>query len=406
MNRLVFFTESFPYGIQELWKLRELECLTEQFEEIVVAPLQYAGNHVALALPPRVRVLPPLFETASRQFRSRAALRLLNRRVTGHLRALVSGLRQGATGPWTRRWAVDGLKAEEILRSAAFRQSVLPEMRGSRLYFFWGKGYADILPFLPRGMQRRAIVRMHGFDLYAEVNNGFIPYQSEIIASARKVLTVSRDGLDYLAGKYPRQKQKFHLARLGVVGRGRSPQSADGKFRLVSCAMVRPVKRIELIAHAMTMLPRSVEWTHVGEGQDFDALVELTRKLKLQDRVRFTGQLSSESVAGFYASQPFDLFLNVSASEGVPVSIMEALAAGIPVLATSVGGNPEIVDDAVGGLMDRDVTPEKLAARVTEFMARDTETLAQLREQSQARHLEQFEARKNAQSVAEVLSKL
>ena len=285
---------------------------------------------------------------------------------------------------------MDGLKAEEILRSATFRQSVLPEMRGSRLYFFWGKGYADILPFLPRGMQRRAIVRMHGFDLYAEVNNGFIPYQSEIIASARKVLTVSRDGLDYLAGKYPRQKQKFHLARLGVVGRGRSPQSADGKFRLVSCAMVRPVKRIELIAHAMTRLPRSVEWTHVGEGQDFDALVEL----------------SSESVAGFYASQPFDLFLNVSASEGVPVSIMEALAAGIPVLATSVGGNPEIVDDAVGGLMDRDVTPEELAARVTEFMARDTEILAQLREQSQARHLEQFEARKNAQSVAEVLSKL
>ena len=55
MNRLVFFTESFPYGIQELWKLRELECLAEQFEEIVVAPLQYAGNHVALALPPRVR---------------------------------------------------------------------------------------------------------------------------------------------------------------------------------------------------------------------------------------------------------------------------------------------------------------------------------------------------------------
>lgn len=406
MDKLVFFTESFPYGIQEQWKLRELECLAEHFEEVVVAPLQYGGNHTALPLPPRVRALSPLFETTSRQFRRWETGRLVSRRVAGHFRALMSGLARCGAGRWARRWAVDGLKAEEILRSAGFQQTVLPELPDSRLYFFWGKGYADILPFLPRKMQRRAVVRVHGFDLYASVNDGFIPYQAEIVASADTVLTVSQDGLDYLSTLYPAQKQKFRLARLGVLSEGRSPASEDGKFRLVSCAMVRPVKRMHLIAQAMALLPDNVEWTHIGEGQDFRTLVDLTQQLKLQERTHFTGQLSSASVAEYYASRPFDLFLNVSVSEGVPVSIMEALAAGIPVLATDVGGTPEIVDDAVGGLMAADVTPVQLAAKVIEIMRRDASALALLRNEGYARHLERFHARQNAQSVAEVLSTL
>lgn len=48
------------------------------------------------------------------------------------------------------------------------------------------------------------------------------------------------------------------------------------------------------------------------------------------------------------------MFINVSESEGIPVSIMEALSAGIPILATDVGGTSEAVQDEVGYLLDRD----------------------------------------------------
>ncbi|NCO54621.1 MAG: glycosyltransferase, partial [Bacteroidetes bacterium] len=49
-----------------------------------------------------------------------------------------------------------------------------------------------------------------------------------------------------------------------------------------------------------------------------------------------------------------DLFINVSESEGIPVSIMEALSAGIPVIATNVGGTNEIVNNDVGFLIDKE----------------------------------------------------
>ena len=55
----------------------------------------------------------------------------------------------------------------------------------------------------------------------------------------------------------------------------------------------------------------------------------------------------------YYKSLQPDLFINLSSSEGVPVSIMEAMSFGIPVIATSVGGNPEIVNNNNGYLISK-----------------------------------------------------
>ena len=55
---------------------------------------------------------------------------------------------------------------------------------------------------------------------------------------------------------------------------------------------------------------------------------------------------------GWIGKQEFDLFMNVSSSEGLPVSIMEAFSFGIPALVTAVGGNPEIVQEGAGILLD------------------------------------------------------
>jgi glycosyltransferase involved in cell wall biosynthesis len=74
-----------------------------------------------------------------------------------------------------------------------------------------------------------------------------------------------------------------------------------------------------------------------------------------------------------------DLFLNVSTTEGVPVSIMEAFSAGIPVYATNVGGTSEIVNSGNGKLMDKDLTPEKLAHEIRSFNELTSETKLTLR---------------------------
>jgi glycosyltransferase involved in cell wall biosynthesis len=76
---------------------------------------------------------------------------------------------------------------------------------------------------------------------------------------------------------------------------------------------------------------------------------------------KFHGHLSNGQVRRFYREHYVDAFVNVSRTEGVPVSIMEAQSACIPVIATRVGGTPELVNDCNGVLLEPNPTPAEVA---------------------------------------------
>lgn len=78
----------------------------------------------------------------------------------------------------------------------------------------------------------------------------------------------------------------------------------------------------------------------------------MTKSLPHHIEVIFKGKLPNKQVFDFYEKTPVTLFLNVSRSEGIPVSIMEAISYGIPVVATNVGEVREIVNDKTGHLLD------------------------------------------------------
>ncbi|WP_243669706.1 glycosyltransferase [Methanoculleus chikugoensis] len=84
---------------------------------------------------------------------------------------------------------------------------------------------------------------------------------------------------------------------------------------------------------------------------------------------RFTGYLDNAAVLEHYRQSPIDVFINVSESEGIPVSIMEAESCGIPVIATAVGGIPEIVSDATGILLPEHPAPRDIAKAVVRIAA-------------------------------------
>jgi glycosyltransferase involved in cell wall biosynthesis len=68
-------------------------------------------------------------------------------------------------------------------------------------------------------------------------------------------------------------------------------------------------------------------------------------------KYKFLGYLNNEDIYTFYKNNNVNAFINVSSSEGIPVTIMEALSFSIPIIATNVGGVSEIVDDRNGILM-------------------------------------------------------
>ena len=101
-----------------------------------------------------------------------------------------------------------------------------------------------------------------------------------------------------------------------------------------------------------------------------------------------------------------DLFLNVSESEGIPVSIMEAISAGIPVIATDVGGTSEIVNDSFGTLIPKYFLINDLAKIIFQFNRKREEQKKQMKTNAKKFWSENFDAMKNYQMFAEFLSNI
>lgn len=116
------------------------------------------------------------------------------------------------------------------------------------------------------------------------------------------------------------------------------PYARSDSFKLVTVCRMAPPKRIDLLIRAMAGLPEC-RLNIVGTGEQRTDLEALTQTLDL-DNVQFWGEIPA-----FAAYANFHAFALISNSEGLPLSALEALAQGLPVVVSNVGGCPELVDD-------------------------------------------------------------
>lgn len=219
----------------------------------------------------------------------------------------------------------------------------------------------------------KMFTRAHRYDLYENENKtGYLPYRRLFLEKYDYVYPCSDNGTEYLKNLYPEYTQNVETAFLGTLDHGIGKASYDGIFRIVSCSRVEPVKRIRRIVEALAELDEkglNIEWTHIGDGSEFEKVKKLVEKNLHNTKVIFRGNMKNEDIMKLYSIYPFDLFLNVSSSEGLPVSIMEALSFGMPCIATDVGGTSEIVIDGVTGkLLPNNFETQILATSIIEFI--------------------------------------
>ena len=145
--------------------------------------------------------------------------------------------------------------------------------------------------------------------------------------------------------------------------RRRSWGVPQGAFVIGTVARLAPVKNHAMVLRALQRLDEDVHLVLIGEGPSRRALEELAQELHVDRRVHFTGQLvEAENLHQF-----FDVSVLCSRSEGFPNAVIEALAAGCPVVATPVGGVPEVIIDRQTGLLVPVDQPDALAASVQEL---------------------------------------
>ena len=151
----------------------------------------------------------------------------------------------------------------------------------------------------------------------------------------------------------------------------RSQLAWDDRPTLITVARLQPWKGVDHLLAALRGLSE-IRLVVVGDGPDRARLQSLAEALG--DRVIFTGALKGEAVQRLLRAA--DGFALYSAYEGLSHSLLESLRLGAPVLASAVGGNPEIVRHGVNGLLVPHVDVAALGRSIVELLDRRREFAA------------------------------
>jgi glycosyltransferase involved in cell wall biosynthesis len=288
------------------------------------------------------------------------------RRELGYLR------RSRKTNPHTLARAL--LHVSKVLEQAAqLRRYARTHGPIDVAYCYWNETQAcAALLARKAGAVRKVVSRVHGFDLYeARRRDGYMPLKRQFIAGYDALYALSHEARAYLLQTYGAPPGKVRVCPLGVpLAAAPARPSAPGWLHVVSVSSCQRVKRLDRIVGAMALLGRrhpdiGITWTHIGGGP---LLEEITAQARAEldglgnVTCSFPGELPNHAVKAYYLGVPVDMLVNASESEGVPVSIMEAMSAGVPAIAPDVGGVSSLVSDRCGALLSPCPDAREIAA--------------------------------------------
>ncbi len=277
------------------------------------------------------------------------------------------------------------------------------------IYTYWMASDAVTVSRLKR-KKLKHITRCHRFDLYDyTTKENYLPFQQRILQNADKVMPISLDGAQYLNLRYHNKyKDKIEVSRLGTVDWGLGLEEQQGKeLTIVSCSNIIPVKRVHLILEALKYVKSSVKWLHFGEGCLRNELEARIKELPSHIEFQFKGYFHNRDLMKWYRENRVDLFVNVSESEGIPVSIMEAISFGIPVIATDVGGTGEIIRNGLNGyLLSPQFDPRQLAELIDVFSSQTFKQQLNMRKAARTYWEQNYNAEKNYVSFYNIIATL
>lgn len=371
---VVWITSGFPYGSGEQFIETEVQYWSGFPGDVILLP-ENPGPSEARPVPEGVRVSTRLMHRwNSLRWQLLAALQAVVSPVLWReLGGLVASRRVSRYRVQHAVLSVVRVKMEErVLRILAHEHGRPIDV----VYAYW-MSIASFAGCIGRrkGYVRRVVARAHGTDLYEDKRpERYTALVRQFAREYEALFTISEDGRAH-AERYGFAPEQLRVARLGVTSAGRTLPSDPGHLSLLSVSSLTPFKQVHLIVAAVAevakRLPETqVHWTHVGTGElGLDIERAVAERLGLANvTVDLLGHIPNPELMTWFDANRVDLFLNASSSEGVPVSIMEAMAHEVPVIAPDVGAVSEIVPPEL--LLPADLTVDDLATRVIEVRER------------------------------------
>jgi glycosyltransferase involved in cell wall biosynthesis len=213
-----------------------------------------------------------------------------------------------------------------------------------------------------------------GFSFTAHANDIFAPKSFEIslgalVGSARAVVTVSDFAVQFLRGKFPQAAEKIHRVYNGIaLDRFERADLSETRPAIISVGRLIEKKGFcDLIEACRVLGQRGMDFRCqiIGEGPLESLLREQIARSGLTNRVALTGPLAQAEVIRRLARSTIFALACVAESGGgmdnLPTVVMEAMAAGLPIVATPIAGLPEMVEEGVSGFLIPENQPAALA---------------------------------------------
>jgi colanic acid/amylovoran biosynthesis glycosyltransferase len=225
-------------------------------------------------------------------------------------------------------------------------------------------------------------------------------------ALAREAVALGLDPAKVFVRSWGVDTRMFQPASDSTIGG--APAERNGTLRVVSVGRIHWVKGYEFALQALAQVRRAgvdIHYTIIGHADDKARLSVLAtaRDLGLESSVHIHGTQSQSEIVATLRSA--DVFVLSSLSEGLSTATLEAMAVGLPVVVTDVGGMREAVTDGVHGFVVPPRDPEALAAAVLELAA-DDELRQKMGDEGRRRAVEEFDTRDCARALHGEYSRL
>ena len=378
---LICITPSFPFGKGDEHFEDEIGVISKYFNQVIILS-RSSVDTITRKIPENTTVIRHPFAISFME-----KLSTLNQFNWNLLRGEIR-FEKSRTGkkvpPAVLRLMVGSEVAVIFLYRKLFAL-ISPLVKSGRhvyLYSYWNDLSAAAVAMVKKRIPVvKTFARAHAFEIYPERHPyGYIPFQQLKFETLDHIYFVSQYGWDHVKKVYTHLNLTHSsVSRLGCTTITSPAFHKDQNvIRILSVGYNFLIKRVDLMAKSLAMVQGvKVEWMYVGgAGKGEESIMEQVKEIFKVNPItgHFTGDLSREALREILRSRTFDLFLNLSPLEGLPVSMMEAMSAGIPVMATAVGGVPEIVRDNYNGvLLPPDPQVSEVATAIEAFHALDEE---------------------------------
>jgi colanic acid/amylovoran biosynthesis glycosyltransferase len=249
--------------------------------------------------------------------------------------------------------------------------AVLSEARARLLHIYFGHIAVHLLPLI-RAWKNPSIVSFHGADVMVDMNKPAYRKATLQMLNAVTLVLVRSESLRRAVVDLGCDTKKIEIQRAGIPldefpFRDRAVPE-NGQWRFVQAGRLIEKKGLPVTLRAFSTFLKqhpNAALTIAGEGPLLPELQRFARELGVADRVSFTGFISQEQLREIYYRS--HIFLHPSQTgrdgnqEGIPNSMLEAMATGLPVFATEHGGIPEAIENGVSGVLVPERDDEALA---------------------------------------------